>query len=100
MMSPKVRYSFALDALKDADVIRWLEMQGNTSAAIRGALKAFVARPTHDDLGRKLDEVLTAIHTMRFVGPAESQEGKGQGEPEKAARGLDRMIDKFAEKAV
>jgi len=94
-MAAKVRYTFALDAIKDAEVIRWLEMQGNTSAAIRGALKAFVNRPNHDDLSRKLDEVLTAVRTLRFVGPAEAQEGEGQGEPEKAARGLGRMVDRF-----
>ena len=30
-----VRYSFSLDPIKDADLVRWLEMQANTSAAIR-----------------------------------------------------------------
>ena len=99
-MAAKVRYTFALDAIKDADVIRWLELQGNTSAAIRGALKAFLARPNHDDLSRKLDEVLTAIRTLRFIGPPEPQEGEGRSEPERAARGLDRMVGKFSEKPV
>lgn len=94
-MSAKVRYTFALDAIKDADVIRWLELQGNTSAAIRGALKAFITRPTHDDLAHKLEEVLTTVRTLRFVGPSEPQEGEGQGEPEMAAKGLDHMVDKF-----
>jgi len=93
-MAAKVRYTFALDAINDAEVIRWLEMQGNTSAAIREALKAFVNRPNHDDLSRKLDEVLTTVRTLRFVGPAEARE-EGQGEPEKAARGLGRMVDRF-----
>jgi len=37
MMSAKVRYTFALDAIKDADVIRWLELQGNTSGHQGGA---------------------------------------------------------------
>jgi len=31
---------------------------------------------------------------MRFVGPSEPQQ-EGQGEPEKAAKGLDRMVGKF-----
>lgn len=93
-MAAKVRYTFALDAIKDADVIRWLELQGNTSAAIRGALKAFLARPNHDDLDRKLNEILAAVKTARFVA-LEPQEGEGRSEPERAARGLDRMVGKF-----
>ena len=99
-MTAKVRYTFALDAIKDADVIRWLELQGNTSAAIRGALKAFLTSPSHDDLGCKLDEILTVIRTLRFAGPPEPLEGGDKSEPEQAARGLDRMVGKFSEKTV
>jgi len=93
-----VRYTFTLSAVKDADVVRWLELQPNISAAIREALKAYVQRPTHYDLSHKMDEVLTAVRALRYVGASEPVEGGGE-EPEKAAEGLDEMIAKFAEGA-
>ena len=91
-----VRYTFALDAIQDANVVRWLALQPNVSAAIREALKAYVERPTHADLSEKLDEVLTALQGMRFVSTGDlPQAQEATGEPTKAASGLDRMLGRF-----
>jgi len=91
-----VRYTFALDAIQDADVVRWLALQPNVSAAIRAALVAYVDRPTHADLSEKLDEVLSALQGMRFVSAGSlPQAQEATGEPVRAATGLGRMLDKF-----
>ena len=90
-----VRYTFTLDAIQDADVVRWLALQPNVSAAVRQALKAYVERPTHADLGDKLDEVLSAIRGIRVVEVGDLPQEGGGSEPAKAATGLDRMVGKF-----
>lgn len=89
-----VRYTFTLDAIQDADVVRWLALQPNVSAAVRTALKAYVTRPTHADLGNKLDEMLSAIRGIRVVAAHDLPKEDG-GEPARAATGLDRMLGKF-----
>lgn len=90
-----VRYTFSLDALKDAEVVKWLDSQPNTSAAVRAALKAYVEKPTNADLNTKLDEILNAIQTARWTAPiSEPQEPQGD-EPEVAVKGFGRMVDKF-----
>ena len=90
-----VRYSFSLDPIKDVDLVRWLEMQANTSAAIREALKSYVDRPTHGELGTKLDRVLDALRNVRVVTPQVPVPDKEQGEPAAARRGLDAMKARF-----
>lgn len=90
-----VRYTFTLDAIKDADVVRWLDSQPNTSAAIREALKAYVEKPTNAELGAKLDEVLNAIQTARLVTPAQAEEKPQRDEPEAAAKGFEKMMKRF-----
>jgi hypothetical protein len=90
-----VRYTFSLDALKDAEVVKWLDSQPNTSAAVRAALKAYVEKPTNADLNTKLDEILNAIQTARWTSPVpEPQEPQGE-EPEAAVNGFRRMKDRF-----
>lgn len=91
-----VRYTFTLDAVEDASLIRWLESQQNTSAAIREALRDFRARPTRAELERRLDEILDALRSgaITSAAPAAGQDA-GQVEPAKAARGLDKMLGRF-----
>ena len=90
-----VRYSFSLDPIKDADLVRWLEVQANTSAAIREAIKSYVERPTHRELGIKLDRVLDALRNVRVVTPQMPAPDDEQGEPAAARRGLDAMKARF-----
>ncbi len=89
-----VRYSFTLDAIKDAELVRWLELQVNTSASVRDALRAWVDRPTHQELDAKLDQVLEALRDVRVVGtPAEIQKST---EPARARAGLNALKARFS----
>lgn len=93
---PRVRYSFALHPVKDADIIRWLELQPNVTAAIRKALSAYIERPTHADLADRLDTVTSMVNALRFAPLVRQGEGEAEkGEPEKAAQGFDKMLSKF-----
>jgi hypothetical protein len=93
---PRVRYSFALDPIKDADIIRWLTLQPNVTAAIRKALSAYIERPSHVDLADKLDAVADMVNALRFAPLAHQDAGEAEeGEPEKAAQGFDKMLSKF-----
>ena len=88
-----VRYTFSLDAVQDADLVRWLELQPNTSAAVRDALKAHLERPTLADLGGKLDRVLDALRGVKVL-QAGAVDGD-QGEPARARANLDALKDRF-----
>jgi len=74
---PRVRYSFALHPVKDVDIIRWLELQPNVTAAIRKALLAYIERPSHTDLADRLDMVASMINALRFA-PVVHQESEGE----------------------
>ena len=90
-----VRYSFSLDPIKDASLVRWLEVQANTSAAIREAIRCYAERPTHRDLDAKLDRVLDALCKVRVVTPQRPVSDGDYGEPAAARRGLDAMKVRF-----
>jgi hypothetical protein len=89
-----VRYSFTLDAVKDVNVIRWLDSQPNTSAAVREALKAYTEKPTNADLAAKLDDILNAFQTAQWVAHAPAQIESGD-EPAAAVAGFEKMLQKF-----
>ena len=92
-----VRYTFTLDAIKDADLVRWLELQVNTSAAVRDALRAYVAQPTHAHLDAKLDRLLDTLRGVHVVKGASVDDEPAEGEPAAARRGLDAMKRRFRE---
>ena len=93
---PRVRYSFALHPIKDADIIRWLELQPNVTAAIRKALFAYIKRPSHAELADRLDTLASMVNALRFAPLAHQSGGEAEeGEPEKAAQGFDKMLSKF-----
>jgi len=89
-----VRYSFTLDAIKDADLVRWLELQPGISSTIRDALRAYAERPCHADLDAKLNEVLDALRNVQVV-TGDKAATPEQGEPARAVAGLDAMLKKF-----
>ena len=93
---PSVRYTFSLDAVQDADLVRWLKLQPNTSAALRDALRAFVERPTLADLDAKLDQALDALRGVKVLqaGAAGDPE-HDQAEPARARANLDKMKERF-----
>jgi hypothetical protein len=93
-----VRYSFTLDPFAHRDIVNWLELQPSTTEAVRAALQAYVRRPGHAEIEAKLDEVLEVLRGVKVVGARSAgevlQDGD-QGEPVRAARGLDAMLGKF-----
>jgi len=93
---PTVRISASFDAIKDADVLRWLNKQGNASEAIRRAVRAYIhPGPSRADLEAKLDRLLEMMRNMRTVEvPATETPAEGD-EPAQARRGLDAMKERF-----
>jgi len=91
---PTVRYSISMDAIDDADVIRWLDKQGTTSEAIRRAVRAYINSPTQ--LETKMDRLIEMVQKMKVVEVPEVEEAQTEeGEPAKARAGLDAMKKKF-----
>jgi hypothetical protein len=96
---PIARYSFSLDAIKNAYVMRRLEQEVSISDAVRRALEAYYSRPSHQDIDAKLDEVLECLRGVQVVS-AGNQAGAGteDAEPAKARRGLNEMRRRFRQK--
>jgi len=93
---PVVRYSFTLDAIQDADLIRRLKTEVNASATVRAALRAWFERPTAADLNAKLDQLLAALRDVRVVqATAAPGDGNPVGEPAAARAGLNAMKRRF-----
>ena len=96
-----VRYTLTLDPVVDAAVIRWLEAQPNKAAAIRGALVQQLTQPNPTQLEAKLDRLLQLVQLV----PREPSAGLPQppaaawAEPEPAAAGLGRILERFASSA-
>jgi len=96
---PTVRYSISLDAIQDADIVRWIEAQSKRGAseAIRQAIRAYISQPTMGDLEEKLDNLFNLIRGLRVV-EAQTEEPQTEGdEPSAARRGLEAMKRKFSE---
>jgi len=95
-MSARVHYSFRLHAVHDADLIRWLELQPNKSAAVREALIAYVRAPSLGTMAAKQDEILAAIRALRVVASVAEGQEKDAESPAAPIPGLEEMLrDKF-----
>lgn len=90
-----VRYTFSLDAIQDADLVRWLELQPNTSAAVREALRAYVDRPTRGQLESKIDQVLDILRGVQVVQAGTAASDDSEAEPARARANLDKMKERF-----
>lgn len=88
-----VRYSFCLDAIRDARYIQKLELEPNLSAAVRAAVIARYDRPTLQEIDAKLDRVLDALRNVQVVGVG--SEIGDQAEPARARAGLDKLKSRF-----
>jgi len=91
------RYTVSLDPVGDSRYIRKLELEPNTSAAIRAAIIAYYDRPTHQDLAGQLDQVLDALRGVKVLqaGAAASDPEHDQAEPARARANLDKMKARF-----
>ena len=94
-----VRYSFTLDAIKDADKVRRLALEPSITEVVRKALDAYYSRPSHQDIDTKLDEVLDCLRGVQIVGMgSQAPDETAEVEPATARRGLDAMRRRFKEK--
>lgn len=94
-----VRYSFTLDAVKDADLVRRLGTETSLTEAVRKALRAYYNRPSHQELDTKLDKVLDCLRGVQVVGVgSQASDGAEGAEPATARHGLDAMRRRFREK--
>jgi Arc/MetJ-type ribon-helix-helix transcriptional regulator len=97
---PTVRLSISLDAVRDAELLQWLDKQTNVSAVVREAIglyrqrgNAIEARLTSTD--EKLNELLALMRNLRVV-ETQEEEPKAEGEePSQARHGLEAMKQKF-----
>ena len=91
------RYSFSLDSLKDAHIIKWLETQPNLSAAVRVAILHEIEKPTMYDLDAKMDRILDTLRNVQVVtGNTGTAGAETPGsEPATAAAGLGAMLGRF-----
>lgn len=92
-----VRYSFTLDAIKDADLVRRLGLESSTTEAVRAALRAYYDRPSHQDLAVMLDEVRDCLRGVQVIGTG-GQVTDSESEPATARHGLDAMRRRFRSK--
>lgn len=76
----KLSKGFSVDTEKDADIIAWLDAQGNVSEAVRKAIRAFMlaSGPTIGDVLQELGEV----KRMLRAGVALAGNGNDQGQEE------------------
>jgi cell pole-organizing protein PopZ len=87
--------NFSLDAEADRDIIRWLDEQTNRSAAIRAAIRAYMAKEKGVTLADVLAEIRALPSKMTVVGTS-SPEAETEGdEPEAPAANLDGLLDRL-----
>jgi len=94
-MAKTVRMSFSLDAIKEADLLRRLELEVNVSSVVREALRAYYSQPTLADIERKLDEVIETLRGVQVIDASGSGSSPAESEPAAARKGLDAMLDKY-----
>jgi len=92
-MSTTVRYTFSMDAIQDAHLVKRLEQEINMSAVVREAIRAYYEQPDHRQLDAKLDLILDALRGVQVFQP-DTDEG---GEPARARANLDKLIDRFSQ---
>jgi hypothetical protein len=75
------RITFVVDPDTDQDIIRWLDAQGNRSAAIRAAIRSHSRTLTESDLRRILRDELASVS----VGSDDGKQRTGDVDPEAGA---------------
>jgi len=89
--------NFSLDPEADRDIIRWLDKQANRSAAIRVALRAYMAKEQGVTLADVLAEIRALPSRLHVVAalPAEGQAEGPATEPAGASANLDGLLDRL-----
>ena len=83
--------TFVIDTNRDHDIIRWLDVQGNKSAAIREAIRAQLGgrlNITHVDIYEAIQDLKRTSYTRETAAVPQRQE---MNEPPDIAAALDNM---------
>lgn len=84
------RIIFVIDETSDQDIVRWLDAQGNRSAAIRTAIRNEMRRLSADDIRRIVREELSAFNPA--LGGGDGADDEGSDEDEALASRLDSIF--------
>lgn len=84
------RIIFVIDETSDQDIVRWLDAQGNRSAAIRTAIRNEMRRLSADDIRRIVREELSAFNPA--LGGGDGADDKDSDEDEALASRLDSIF--------
>lgn len=88
--------NFSLDSEKDKDIIKWLDGQTNRSAAVREAIRSYMAKSEGVTLADVLAELRALPSRLSVVAVANGQPPTPEGdEPEAAAANLDGLLDRL-----
>ena len=89
--------NFSLDAETDRDIVRWLDQQSNRSAAIREAIRYYMAREAGVTLADVLAEIRALPSRLSVVAIDGELETPISGdEPTEAAANLDGLLDRLS----
>jgi hypothetical protein len=88
--------NFSLDP-NDKDILRWLDEQPNQSAAIREAIRYYIAREDGITLADLLAEIRSLPSRLHVVQGETVESGE---EPEEAAVNLDSLLDRLGNGAI
>jgi len=88
--------NFSLDPEHDKDILRWLGKQPNRSAAVRDAIRSFMAEAEGVTLADVLAEGRALPSRMSVVAANSEPEPVEEGEePEEAAENLNGLLDRL-----
>jgi hypothetical protein len=90
--------NFSLDP-NDKDILRWLDEQPNQSAAIREAIRYYIAREDGITLADLLAEIRSLPSRLHVVAVQGETVESGE-EPEEAAVNLDSLLDRLGDGAI
>jgi hypothetical protein len=89
--------NFSLDPSRDRDVLRWLDEQNNQSAAIREAIRYYLAREQGLTLADVLAEIRALPSRLAIVDAIPADAPATGDEPQEAARNLDDLLNRLDE---
>jgi hypothetical protein len=94
--------NFSLDT-NDKDILRWLDEQTNQSAAIREAIRYYIAHEdgiTLADLRADLLAEIRSLPSRLHVVAVQGETVESGEEPEEAAVNLDSLLDRLGNGAI
>lgn len=85
----------SLDSEVDKDILRWLEKQSNRSAAVRVAIRKYMAAQEGPSLADILAEIRSLPSRMSLIATMAGEAIVTGEEPPEAAANLDALLDRL-----